>query len=300
MLDLEGGVRLIQREIEGREVRRHLILVDDDRIRLPLDRNFFYNMMEASVQCGQCFCRLAVRGEVGIDTGAVTELGGRQWTETRDVMEERLEDRLRLLREQRTESGFIECQRILLYTRIRDEVRTIRQHLPHGGLGSGDALHGIDDAVVIAEQDDVRVLAHQLDREVALSEVAHLIEMLDGEEDDTLETVLVQRLVRLSHVEDRTVSDVLPEGHTEGRRVDRRRLRILREGAERKGRIDRDLYLHIILLISHGQLDLILLRLCDLRNPAADQTLAKLLYGRRNDQSIICHSTSPFYIKNLT
>ena len=40
--------------------------------------------------------------------------------------------------------------------------------------------------------------------------------MLDGEEDDTLETVLVQRLVRLSHVEDRTVSDVLPEGHTEG------------------------------------------------------------------------------------
>ena len=104
--------------------------------------------------------------------------------------------------------------------------------------------------------------------------------MLDGEDDHTLETVPVQRLVRLSYIKDRTVSDVLPEGHTEGRRIDRRRLRILREGAERKGRIDRDLYLHIILLIPHRQLDLILLRLRDLRDPTADQTLTKLLYGR--------------------
>ena len=124
--------------------------------------------------------------------------------------------------------------------------------------------------------------------------------MLDGEDDHTLETVLVQRLVRLPHVEDRTVSDVLSEGHAEGRRIDRRRLCILREGAERKRRIDRNLYLHIILLISHRQLDLILLRLRDLRDPAADQTLTKLLYGRRNDQSIICHSTSPFYFENFT
>ena len=81
-------------------------------------------------------------------------------------------------------------KRILLFHRIRDEVRPSRQNLPHGAHLSRHVLDTVDDLVLFVAEDDVAVFPHDLDDQCLLAQVAKLVQMLDPKLDDPLEAGL--------------------------------------------------------------------------------------------------------------
>ena len=207
--------------MDGRKIQGLSILVYNIRLGLLLQHRLGNDGPEAVVESGQGVLRLAVGREIRIHCGAEADFVRGQGTQAGDVMENGLENRLRLGAQQGNEAFPGQCQRVLLSLGIRNEVGAVRQHLTERGLGNGDALDGVDDGEVLPQQDNVGIFAHELDGQNALPEVSHFVQMLDFEENDTLQTGGVQGLLGLAHRENGAVADMLPEGHAEGGGSDR-------------------------------------------------------------------------------
>ncbi len=208
-------------QVDGRKVQGLPILVYNIRLGLFLQHRLGQDGPEAVVEPGQGLWGLTVGGEIRIHGGAEADFVGGQGTQAGDVMENSLEHRFRLTADQGNEAFLRQCEGVLLPLGVRNEVGTVRQHLPERGLGNGDALNGIDDGEVLPQQDNVGILTHELDGQNALSEVSHFIQMLDFEEDDPLQTGGMQGLLGLADGQNGAVADVLPECHAEGGGSDR-------------------------------------------------------------------------------
>ena len=106
-------------------------------------------------------------------------------------------------------------ERIFLVPGVGDKIGPSRQHFPDGAHHRGDVLDAVHDLLFVVEEDDVAVLAHQLDDQRVATQVAHLIEVLDLKAQDALET-------GLRHGEDPPVLQVLSKEHAESGRLKRR------------------------------------------------------------------------------
>ena len=93
-------------------------------------------------------------------------------------------------------------QRIFLLPGVRDKVIASREYLSDRAYLCGDMYDAVEDHVVLIAEDDVAVFSHELDHDEFSPEIAHLIEMLDLDPDDPLQS-------RLGHGDDPAVCDML-------------------------------------------------------------------------------------------
>ena len=97
---------------------------------------------------------------------------------------------------------FRDRKRILLLPGVGDKIISPREDLPDGAYLSRDMLDAVKDHVILIAENDIAVFSHELDHDELSSEVAHLIEMLDLDPDDPLQSWL-------GHGDDPAVCDML-------------------------------------------------------------------------------------------
>ena len=95
-------------------------------------------------------------------------------------------------------------------------------------------LDAVYDLLLIAKEDNVAVLAHQLDDQRVAAEIPHLVEMLNFEAEDPLEA-------GLGHGDDPSVLKMLAKEHAEGRRLQRRLPGLRREVGQRERCVSRQI-----------------------------------------------------------
>lgn len=141
------------------------------------------------------------------DEGADTGKGG----------VERLCDRKRLFHGAAKKSLLRDLQRIqTVILRCGNAVGASRQNFTQRTHRSRYVFDAVDDSAVRIAENDIAPLAHQLHDQGFLTQVAHLVQVLDLEVDDALH-------VRLDDLHDPSVCDMLAQKHAEIRRGERTR-----------------------------------------------------------------------------
>ena len=131
------------------------------------------------------------------------------------------------------------------------------------------------------------MLSHQLQDQVLLLQVSHLVIVFDLKMDDPLQG-------RLPDTQDFTASDVLAQEHAEVRRFHRTEFVLIREIDERKGSGGGHEDPPCPLQRLHRQHDLVHFRLRNLLNPGTLQGCIHLGNNIRNGYSIQGHSCYSF------
>ena len=106
--------------------------------------------------------------------------------DTGEASVDRLEDRLGLGGKRFTERILIAGKGIQLVLCMGDEVRLAGQDLSYTADRSGYVLDAVDDHIIVVTEDQVTVLAHQLHDQRLVTQIPHLVEMLDIDMHDTL------------------------------------------------------------------------------------------------------------------
>ena len=152
------------------------------------------------------------------DEGADTGKGG----------VERLCDRKRLFHGA-AKSLLRDLQRIqTVILRCGNAVGASRQNFTQRTHRSRYVFDAVDDSAVRIAENDIAPLAHQLHDQGFLTQVAHLVQVLDLEVDDALH-------VRLADLHDPSVCDMLAQKHAEIRRGERTLVCWCRSDIKRQG-----------------------------------------------------------------
>ena len=126
------------------------------------------------------------RRTIPVETCLVAQFLRQYRRDTGEASVDRLEDRLGLGGKRFTERIFIAGQGIQLVLGVGDEVRLAGQNLSYTADRSGYVLDAVDDSIVIVTEDQVTVLSHQLHDQRLVTQIPHLVEMLDIDMHDTL------------------------------------------------------------------------------------------------------------------
>ena len=115
----------------------------------------------------------------------------------------------------------------------RNKVFLARKHLTQRTYRRRDMLDTVDDHAFVIAEDDIGMLAHQLDDQCLVADIAHLIEVLNLHIDDSFH-------VRLINARDASVGDMLAQHHTECRCCQRTWFVLVRQIQKRKRGTCRD------------------------------------------------------------
>ena len=147
---------------------------------------------------------------------------------------------------------------------IRYKIFPSGQYFPHGTHLRGHMLDAVDDSALIIAEDDVAVLAHNLDHQLLLAQIAQFIQMLDIKDDDTLQ-------LGLGDAGDPSISDMLAKKHAEVGGCHGTRLILVCQIYQREGCAGRDIEPFLSLRSLDGKQQLVWLRLGDLGDPSVCQ-----------------------------
>ena len=111
-------------------------------------------------------------------------------------------------------------------------------------------------SVLIAEN-NVGMLAHQLDDERLMAKITHLIQMFNCDIDNAFH-------VWLGYINNSSTCNVLAQYHTESRRLQRAGLVLVCQVKKRKGGTGRHRHPVLPILSLAGKQQLVVFRLCDL------------------------------------
>ena len=158
-----------------------------------------------------------IHGHVAVDGGAVADFVSDEGADTGKGGVERLCDRKRLFHGAAKKSLLRDLQRIqTVILRCGNAVGASRQNFTQRTHRSRYVFDAVDDSAVRIAENDIAPLAHQLHDQGFLTQVAHLVQVLDLEVDDALH-------VRLADLHDPSVCDMLAQKHAEIRRGERTR-----------------------------------------------------------------------------
>ena len=105
-----------------------------------------------------------------------------------------------------------ECVRVFFILGMGNEIFPAGKHLAHRAYHAGNMLDAVDDLILVVAEDNIAVLAHDLNDERLAAEISQLVQVLQFEVKDTLQS-------RLGDVDDPCVLKVLAQKHAEpGRR----------------------------------------------------------------------------------
>ncbi len=161
------------------------------------------------------------------------------------------------------------------------------QYLPHAAGVEGDVLDGIEDAAVAeVRQDDIAVLAHDLEDELPGGQKAEFRLRLHGDLHDALRPVLLD-------ADDAPALQMFAQEHAESLR--HRRIfegpRDEREPCLR--RIDRGIQTPVTAPRVNVDDQFIPLWLVDLFDLSLDDAFLQLADHRARDQTVVCHDAPP-------
>ncbi len=83
-----------------------------------------------------------------------------------------------------------DCKWVIFFLRCRNEIFSSWKHLPHGADSAGNMFDTVDNLFFVIAENNIAVLAHNLNNKMFYAQVAKLVKMLDLDIEDALKTGL--------------------------------------------------------------------------------------------------------------
>ena len=144
-------------------------------------------------------------------------------------------------------------------------------------------LDTVDDHIFIVNKNNITVLSHNFNHQVFPAQIAHLIQMLNLDLDDSLQPWLGDSY-------DTPILNMFSEQHTEAGSCHRTLLIVFRQINQRQGSAGRDKKPLLSAVYFYREHQLIAFRLCYFINPPSEKAVIQFLYDTGDRYSVKCHN----------
>ena len=168
------GLVRVHTDGEGRELQRHILIVQDDRLIIIVFQQF-HKPVEGVVQPRQILRGKSRGGLIPVDACPVADLLGHEGADARIALVNRAVYGHRAGAYAGKEGIFFDGERILFALLGGDKVGSAGKYFPHGAHLGGDVLDAVDDDIVFIAENNIAVFAHQLHIQIFYAGIAHFI-----------------------------------------------------------------------------------------------------------------------------